>query len=144
MLRNDPLARAAVDRLVDLIVGLGLHLSAKPDGVALGIAFDVEPLSAALAALAAVLTTASFVYAWRYFDEAGTLFHVLMLTFLAAMSGFVLANLFAALAPGYAGLLGARAAGTGLTRPTLRVVAGGAAAMLVTALVGRLAHLAGI
>ena len=64
-------------------------------GVALGIAFDVEPLSAALAALAAVLTTASFVYAWRYFDEAGTLFHVLMLTFLAAMSGFVLsADLF--------------------------------------------------
>jgi multicomponent Na+:H+ antiporter subunit D len=64
-------------------------------GIALGIAFDVDPLSAALAALAAVLTTASFVYAWRYFDEAGALFHVLMLTFLAAMSGFVLsADLF--------------------------------------------------
>ncbi|HSC50182.1 MAG TPA: proton-conducting transporter membrane subunit [Gaiellaceae bacterium] len=61
-------------------------------GVALGIAFDVEPLSAAVAAFAAVLTTASFVYAWRYFDEAGTLFHVLMLTFLAAMSGFALSG----------------------------------------------------
>src|SRR5690349_9156428 len=61
-------------------------------GVALGIAFDVEPLSALLAALAAVLTTASFVYAWRYFDEAGTLFHVLMLSFLGAMSGFVLSG----------------------------------------------------
>lgn len=61
-------------------------------GVALGIAFDVEPLSAAVAAFAAVLTTASFVYAWRYFDEAGTLFHILMLTFLAAMSGFALSG----------------------------------------------------
>jgi multicomponent Na+:H+ antiporter subunit D len=59
-------------------------------GVALGIAFDVEPLSAALAALAGALTTASFVFAWRYFDEVGTLFHVLMLIFLGAMSGFVL------------------------------------------------------
>ena len=43
-----------------------------------------------------------------------------------------------------AGLLGARAASTGLLRPTLRVVAGGAAAMLVTALVGHLPHVAGI
>jgi VIT1/CCC1 family predicted Fe2+/Mn2+ transporter len=43
-----------------------------------------------------------------------------------------------------AGLLGARAAGSGLLRPTLRVVLGGAAAMLVTALIGHLAHVAGI
>src|SRR5205823_101201 len=57
-------------------------------GVALGIAFDVEPLGAMLAALAGALMTASFVFAWRYFDEVGTLFHVLMLVFLAAMCGF--------------------------------------------------------
>jgi vacuolar iron transporter family protein len=43
-----------------------------------------------------------------------------------------------------AGTLGARAAGTALLRPTLRVVLGGGAAMLVTALIGRLAHVAGI
>ncbi len=43
-----------------------------------------------------------------------------------------------------AGLLGARAAGTGLIRPTLRVVAVGSVAMLVTALVGHVAHVAGI
>jgi len=43
-----------------------------------------------------------------------------------------------------AGLLGARAAGAGLLRPTLRVVAGGSAAMAVTALVGHLAGVAGI
>jgi multicomponent Na+:H+ antiporter subunit D len=61
-------------------------------GVALGVSFDVEPLSAALAALAAVVATASFVFGWRYFDEVGTLFHVLTLVFLAAMSGFVLSG----------------------------------------------------
>jgi multicomponent Na+:H+ antiporter subunit D len=61
-------------------------------GVALGIAFDVEPLSAALAAFAAVLTVATFVYGWRYVDEAGPLYHVLMLTFLSAMCGFALSG----------------------------------------------------
>lgn len=43
-----------------------------------------------------------------------------------------------------AGALGARAAGTAVTRPTLRVFLGGAAAMLVTALVGHLAGTAGL
>ena len=43
-----------------------------------------------------------------------------------------------------AGMLGARAAGTTLPRPTLRVVLGGGAAMLITALVGRIAHVAGL
>src|SRR5919201_1694243 len=61
-------------------------------GIALGVAFDVEPISAGLAALAGALMTASFVFAWRYFDEVGTLFHVLMLVFLAAMSGFALSG----------------------------------------------------
>jgi VIT1/CCC1 family predicted Fe2+/Mn2+ transporter len=43
-----------------------------------------------------------------------------------------------------AGLLGAKAAGTRLLRPTLRVVIGGSAAMLITAAIGRLANVAGI
>jgi len=43
-----------------------------------------------------------------------------------------------------AGLLGARAAGAGLLRPTLRVLGGGTAAMAVTALVGHLAGVAGV
>jgi len=37
VIRNDPTARAAIERLVDLVVGPGLRLSSKPDGVALGI-----------------------------------------------------------------------------------------------------------
>jgi len=61
-------------------------------GVALGIAFSVEPLSASLAALAAVLTAAALVFAWRSFADAGSLFHVLMLVFLAGMVAFALAG----------------------------------------------------
>src|SRR5919197_942566 len=60
--------------------------------IALGVALDVEPLSAGLAALAGALMTARFVFAWRCFDEVGTLFHVLMLIFLSAMSGFALSG----------------------------------------------------
>lgn len=43
-----------------------------------------------------------------------------------------------------AGLLGARAAGTRLIPPTLRVMFGGSAAMVVTSLIGHLAHVSGI
>lgn len=35
--RNNPTARAAVDRLVDMIVGAGLNVSARPDAAAIGI-----------------------------------------------------------------------------------------------------------
>jgi VIT1/CCC1 family predicted Fe2+/Mn2+ transporter len=43
-----------------------------------------------------------------------------------------------------AGVLGARAAGTPLLRPTLRVLVGGSAAMIVTAAIGHIAHLSGL
>lgn len=43
-----------------------------------------------------------------------------------------------------AGLLGARAAGTRLLPPTIRVMLGGTAAMAVTSLIGHLAHVSGI
>src|SRR6185437_15785979 len=61
-------------------------------GVAVGIDFQADPLNAGLACLGAVLTTASLVFAWRYFTQVGTYFHVLMLTFLAGMTGFCLAG----------------------------------------------------
>src|ERR671935_43448 len=67
-------------------------------GVALGIAFDVDGASAALAALTGLLMTASVAFSWRYFDETGPLFHVLLLVFLGAVEGFApsgdLFNLF--------------------------------------------------
>jgi multicomponent Na+:H+ antiporter subunit D len=62
------------------------------DGVAIGIAFTLDPFGAGAAALVAVLVTASLLFSWRYFDEVGTLFHVLMLVFLGAMSGFALSG----------------------------------------------------
>jgi multicomponent Na+:H+ antiporter subunit D len=61
-------------------------------GLALGISFTVDPAGAGLAALAATLMTASLVFSWRYFDEVGTLFHVLMLVFLTGMCGFALSG----------------------------------------------------
>lgn len=65
------------------------------DGVAIGIAFVVEPSGAALAALAALLTVASLVFSWRYFEEVGHLYHALVLALLAGLVGFSLsADLF--------------------------------------------------
>ncbi|MGZ4435075.1 MAG: complex I subunit 5 family protein [Trebonia sp.] len=59
-------------------------------GIVIGIDFEAGPLSAGLACLGAVLLTASMVFSWRYFPQAGGYFHVLMLTFLAGMTGFCL------------------------------------------------------
>src|SRR5205823_3449719 len=61
-------------------------------GIALGVAFSIDPLGAGMAALAGTLVTAALVFSWRYFDEAGMLFHVLMLLFMAGMSGFALSG----------------------------------------------------
>jgi multicomponent Na+:H+ antiporter subunit D len=63
------------------------------DGIAIGIAFSVEPLGAALAALVAVLATAALVQTLRYFeDRVPQHFHVLMLVFVGAMVGFTLSS----------------------------------------------------
>lgn len=62
-------------------------------GVALGISFSVEPLSAALAALVGVLATAALVVSWDYFDpELPRFFPVLILVFQGAMTGFALSS----------------------------------------------------
>jgi multicomponent Na+:H+ antiporter subunit D len=61
-------------------------------GVALGISFTVDPTGAGLAALVAVLVTASFFFSWRYLEVYEPFFHVLMLVFLAATTGFCLSG----------------------------------------------------
>jgi multicomponent Na+:H+ antiporter subunit D len=58
------------------------------DGVALGVSFAIDGIGAGLAAFAAALFVAAFVFSWRYFVVVGPLFHALMLVFLAAMLGF--------------------------------------------------------
>ncbi len=59
-------------------------------GIAIGIDFAVDPISAGLAALAALLVTAAMIFSWRYFHRVATYFHALMLVFLAGMVGFCL------------------------------------------------------
>jgi len=59
-------------------------------GIAIGIDFEVGPLNAGLACLAAILVTAGMIFSWRYFERVATYYHVLMLTFLAGMTGFCL------------------------------------------------------
>jgi multicomponent Na+:H+ antiporter subunit D len=63
--------------------------------MALGVGFEVSPLGAGLAALAALLTLLALIYSWRAIESGLNLYQPLMLVFLAAMSGFVLtADLF--------------------------------------------------
>jgi multicomponent Na+:H+ antiporter subunit D len=57
-------------------------------GVAIGISFSIDQLSAGLALFCAMLFVAAFVFSWRYFVVVGPLFHALMLVFLAGMLGF--------------------------------------------------------
>ncbi|MBV9609006.1 MAG: NADH-quinone oxidoreductase subunit D, partial [Acidobacteria bacterium] len=59
-------------------------------GVALGISFAIDPIGAGLASLVSLLVLAALVFSWHYFKTVGTLFHALMLVFLAAMCGFCL------------------------------------------------------
>jgi multicomponent Na+:H+ antiporter subunit D len=57
-------------------------------GIALGIAFAIDPVGAGMVTFAGLLMTAALTFSWRYFDTVGTLFHALMLVLLAAVAGF--------------------------------------------------------
>src|SRR5439155_13226576 len=59
-------------------------------GIAIGIAFTVDPIGAGLAALAGALMTAAFVFSWGYFEEVAHLYYTMMLIFLGALAGFAL------------------------------------------------------
>ena len=59
-------------------------------GVPLGIALDIDPLGAGVAAFAALMVVAALAYSLHYFDAAAGLFHALMLLFLMGMAGFSL------------------------------------------------------
>jgi multicomponent Na+:H+ antiporter subunit D len=61
-------------------------------GIALGVAFTVDPVGAGLATLAGVLATAALTFSWRIFEAVRTLHHALMLVFLAAIVGFCLSG----------------------------------------------------
>ena len=62
------------------------------DGVTLGIGFVVDQVGAAMAALIALMFAASLLFSWGYFDEMHAHYHVMMLLFMAAMTGFCLTH----------------------------------------------------
>ncbi len=55
-----------------------------------GICFTIDPIGAGLAGLVALLVLAAFVFSWGYFESIKSLYHALMLVFLAAMCGLCL------------------------------------------------------
>ena len=59
-------------------------------GIALGIAFVVDPVGGALATFASLLTLAALIFAWNFFEEGGPAFPALMLVFVGALCGFFL------------------------------------------------------
>ena len=56
----------------------------------LGITFVVDPVSAGLACLAALLTCLALLFSWRFVDAGSNHFQPLMLVFLTGMTGFSL------------------------------------------------------
>lgn len=71
-----------------LVYWFGGHI---PRGdVAIGIGFVVDPIGAGIGTLAGLLVLFAFIFSLRYFETAGSLFHVLMLAFLAGLEGFAL------------------------------------------------------
>lgn len=56
----------------------------------IGISFVVDPIGAGMAAFVALLVFCAFVFAWFYFESVKSLFHAVMLVFLAAMCGLCL------------------------------------------------------
>ncbi|APR80475.1 Hypothetical protein A7982_05822 [Minicystis rosea] len=60
------------------------------DGVCLGIVLAIDPFGAGLAALSGVLVVATLLFADGYLEADRAHFRVLVLTFLAALSGFAL------------------------------------------------------
>jgi multicomponent Na+:H+ antiporter subunit D len=60
--------------------------------IAPGVAFVIDSFAAAEAALAGLAVLTSLIFAWRYFETVGHLFHALMLAFLAGMVGLALSG----------------------------------------------------
>jgi multicomponent Na+:H+ antiporter subunit D len=98
---EDAAAMTVAISVVTICLLLAVHAGSRPfaywmggwrpeHGVAIGIAFSIDPLGAGIAAFASLMVLAALTYALRYFDAVGGLFHGLMLLFLAGMVGFCL------------------------------------------------------
>ena len=98
---EDATAMIVALSVVTMCVLLTIHGGSRPfaywmggwspqHGVAIGIAFAIDPLGAGMAVFAGVMVLAALTYSLRYFDAVGGLFHGLMLLFGAGMTGFCL------------------------------------------------------
>ena len=65
---------------------------APRDGQAIGISFVIDAAGAGLAAFIGLLFAAALVFAWGFFEEVHAHFHVLMMLFMAGMTGFCLTH----------------------------------------------------
>lgn len=86
------LAHAALDGPVLHWFGGWTPASSGRPGVVLGISFLADPASAAVAAFAALLFAAALLFTWSYFDGVHSHFEILMLLFLAGITGFCLTH----------------------------------------------------
>lgn len=116
-------------------VAVALH-AADPLGAHLRDEFGHHDATVARPRQAALASAASFL--------TGGLFPFLGLLAAIPSTRLLLIITVTVIGLAVAGVLGARVAGTGVRRPTLRVVAGGGLAMLITAAVGHLAHLSAL
>jgi multicomponent Na+:H+ antiporter subunit D len=61
-------------------------------GVSVGVVLVADPVGAALACLAAMLTWCALLYSWRYLQDVEAHFQAMVLLFLAGMAGFALSG----------------------------------------------------
>ncbi len=61
-------------------------------GFSVGIVLVADPIGAALACLAAVLTWCALLYSWRYLQDVEAHYQAMVLLFLAGMAGFALSG----------------------------------------------------
>jgi len=59
-------------------------------GFPIGISFVIDTMGAGLAAFVSLLVLGAFVFSWYYFESIKSLYHALMLVFLAGMCGLAL------------------------------------------------------
>ncbi|MFL5288959.1 MAG: hypothetical protein ACJ8AW_50405 [Rhodopila sp.] len=62
------------------------------NGLTLGIDFVIDRFAASFGLLISVLFAAAFVFAWGYYESVRAHFHILMLLFMAGMTGFAVTH----------------------------------------------------
>ena len=80
----------SLSRRAPIVYWLGGWQPSPQSHFPVGICFAIDPFGAGLAALVSLLVLAAFTFSWSYFESIKSLYHALMLAFLAAMCGLCL------------------------------------------------------